>query len=75
MKINQQQTKQKQTNPLVISVFGLMLTVFGIIDYIQVNKLLGIILVIAGIFLGITGVQKYNKRLDSSKKDEQTQRK
>ncbi|WP_372660932.1 hypothetical protein [Cohnella sp.] len=59
MKLDQKTPKQKQTNPLTISVIGLMLTVFGIVDYIYVNKLLGIILVIVGIFLGITGVQKY----------------
>lgn len=61
MKTDQKpQPKQKQTNPLVISVLGLMLTIFGIVDYIQVNKLLGIILFVVGMFLGIIGVQKYN---------------
>jgi uncharacterized membrane protein HdeD (DUF308 family) len=53
------QSTQKQTNPLVISVIGLMLTVFGIVDYFNVNKTLGVVLVIIGVLLGIVGIQKY----------------
>jgi uncharacterized membrane protein len=51
--------KQKQTNPLVIAVFGLMLLVFGIVDYLNVNQLLGIVLSLVGIYLGVTGINRY----------------
>jgi hypothetical protein len=53
------QPTNKPTNPLVIAVFGLMLIAFGFADMIFVNRLLGIALMIAGVYLGITGVNKY----------------
>ncbi|RED56278.1 DUF3185 family protein [Cohnella lupini] len=54
-----QQPKPKQTNPLVISMLGLILVVFGIVDIITVNKLLGTVLLAAGLVLGISGLQRY----------------
>ncbi|MCD9026130.1 hypothetical protein [Cohnella silvisoli] len=54
-----QQSKPKQTNPLVISVIGLMLILFGIADILFDKKVLGIILLAAGFILGISGIQRY----------------
>jgi hypothetical protein len=54
-----QQPKPKQTNPLVLSVIGLMLVMFGSIDIIYDKKVLGIVLLVAGFILGINGVQRY----------------
>jgi uncharacterized membrane protein len=54
-----QQPKPKQTNPLVLSVFGLMLVVFGSLDIIFNMKVLGIILLFAGFILVIYGIQRY----------------
>jgi uncharacterized membrane protein len=51
--------KPKQTNPLVIAVIGLMLFVFGVVDVLFVNRLIGIILICAGVYLGVTGIQRY----------------
>ncbi|TFE27523.1 DUF3185 family protein [Cohnella luojiensis] len=54
-----QPTTSKPTNPLLISVIGLILIVFGIVDLITVDKLLGTILLTIGIVLGISGIQRY----------------
>jgi uncharacterized membrane protein len=54
-----QQPKPKQTNPLVLSVIGLMLVVFGSVDIIFHMKVLGIILLVAGFILMIHGIQRY----------------
>ncbi len=54
-----QQPKPKQTNPLVIAVFGLLLIVFGIVDIIAVNQIIGTILLAVGIVLGVSGIQRY----------------
>jgi uncharacterized membrane protein len=56
-----QQPKPKQTNPLVLSVIGLMLIVFGSIDIIYDKKVLGIVLLVAGFILGIYGIQRYKE--------------
>jgi hypothetical protein len=54
-----QQPKTKPTNPLVLSVIGLMLVVFGSVDIIFDKMLLGIVLLVAGFTLGISGIQRY----------------
>lgn len=64
--------KKKQTNPLVIAMFGLMLLVFGIVDYLNVNKLLGIVLIVIGIYLGVIGMNRYQilkRQLQQNKSD------
>lgn len=64
--------KKKQTNPLVIAMFGLMLLVFGIVDYLNVNKLLGIVLIVIGIYLGVIGMNRYQilkSQLQQNKSD------
>lgn len=64
--------KKKQTNPLVIAMFGLMLLVFGIVDYLNVNKLLGVVLIVIGIYLGVIGMNRYQilkRQLQQNKSD------
>jgi uncharacterized membrane protein len=51
--------KQKQTNPLVIAMIGLMLFVFGVVDVLFVNRLIGIILICAGVYYGLNGIKRY----------------
>ena len=48
-------------NPLLYSVFGLMLLIFGIVDYRFLNKTLGIILMVIGLGLGIYGLIHYRR--------------
>ncbi|MFS0727701.1 hypothetical protein [Paenibacillus sp. 1P07SE] len=48
-------------NPLLYSVFGLMVLIFGIVDYRFLNKTLGVILMLLGLGLGIYGLINYRK--------------
>jgi len=51
----------KQQNPLLFSVFGLFLIIFGIVDFLFLNKTVGITLLIGGIVLAAFGIVRYRK--------------
>lgn len=66
-----QQSNPKQTNPLVIAVFGLMLILFGVTDIVLDKMLVGIILLAAGLILGISGIRRYKALKDQLRQDKQ----
>ncbi|GGG22044.1 hypothetical protein [Paenibacillus abyssi] len=52
--------KQKQ-NPLLLSVVGLFFIVFGVVDYMYLNKAVGIAFLVIGVALGVIGLNRYKK--------------
>lgn len=48
-------------NPLLYSVLGLMVLIFGIVDYRFLNKTLGVVLILIGLGLGIYGLVHYRR--------------
>ncbi len=45
-------------NPHALSIFGLMLVIFGIIDMLTVNVLVGVVVLALGIVIGYTGLNR-----------------
>lgn len=54
-----QQQPTKQSNPLILSVIGLMLVIFGVTDLYIDRVWIGIVLLAAGIAIGISGIIRY----------------
>ncbi|MBD2846730.1 hypothetical protein IDH44_16155 [Paenibacillus sp. IB182496] len=52
---------ESRKNPLFLSVIGLLIVIFGVVDVMYVNKLLGGALLFAGLVLGVTGIVRYSK--------------
>ncbi|GBF76189.1 hypothetical protein PA598K_04639 [Paenibacillus sp. 598K] len=48
-------------NPLLYSVLGLMALVFGVVDYLLVNKTLGVVLSLGGLALILYGIARYRQ--------------
>ncbi|MBN2980207.1 MULTISPECIES: hypothetical protein [Cohnella] len=51
----------KPQNPLLLSVLGVMLIVFGVVDMLILDLWVGIALTALGLALGAIGLNNYNK--------------
>lgn len=52
----------KKQNPYALAIIGLMLIIFGVIDTILLaNKIIGIVITIAGIAVGYIGLEQAKK--------------
>ncbi|HUC90805.1 MAG TPA: hypothetical protein VMS09_02125 [Paenibacillus sp.] len=49
-----------QQNPLLLSVVGVFLLIFGVTDIIFLNKIVGIGLTVAGLAIGVAGLKRWN---------------
>ncbi len=54
-------------NPYALAIIGLMVAIFGIVDIAFVNVYVGILLLVAGAFVGYAGLNRA-KQAASSKK-------
>lgn len=45
-------------NPHALSILGLMIVIFGIIDMLMVNVLVGIVVLAIGIITGLVGLNR-----------------
>ena len=51
----------KPTNPLVYSVLGLLILIFGIVNFMLLNKSLGVGMGLGGLVLIAFGIDRYVK--------------
>ncbi len=45
-------------NPHALSILGLMIVIFGIIDILTVNVLVGVVVLVLGVVIGYTGLNR-----------------
>jgi uncharacterized membrane protein HdeD (DUF308 family) len=51
----------KQQNPLLLCVVGVFFIIFGVIDIIFLNKIIGLALTVAGVAFGVNGLRHWQK--------------